>query len=59
MLKPTYEGLKQMGIPPLDTFLDIVENYLDANVHVSINTPHIFAQIHVKVPGIKSAWEKW
>jgi len=57
-VKGTVEGLKSMGIPPLDILLDVIENSLDANVHISLNTPHIFTTLHVKTPGLKAALDK-
>jgi len=47
-----------MGLPPLDTFIDLMENYLEANFHFSFNTPHIFFTLHVKAPGIKAFKDK-
>jgi len=54
----TILGMKMMGMPPLDALFDIFENYLDGNVHFSINTPHLFIQLHVKLPGVKDALAK-
>jgi len=50
--------VKEMGIPLVDNLIDLLENYITANVHVSLNTPHIFATLHFKTSGIKDIWTK-
>jgi len=49
---------KEIGLPIVDNLLDLLENYLLANVHISLNTPHIFAALHFKTSGIKEIWTK-
>jgi len=57
-IKAGFEGVQQMKMPIVENALDLFENHLLANVHVSFNTPHIFASLHFKTSGIKEIWTK-
>jgi len=57
-IKDTWDTLQQKNMPIIESAVDLLENYLLANVHISINTPHIFATLHAKTSGIKEIWTK-
>jgi len=47
-----------MGLPPVDAIFTAIEEYLDANFHVSLNSPHLLVTFHAKVAGLKAYVEK-
>jgi len=47
-----------MGLPPVNTLFELMENQLSANFHISFNTPHLFLQVHAKTAGLKSFLDK-
>jgi len=47
-----------MGMPPVDAAYELIENYLDANFHVSLNTPNLFLTVHAKTEGLKAGFDK-
>jgi len=53
-----FEGVKTMGLPPVDALTSLIENELDANFHFSFNSPHIFFTFHAKASGLKPIIEK-
>jgi len=57
-IKGGYDAVQQMPLPIIADVVDLLENHLLANVHVSVNTPHIFASFHFKTSGIKELWTK-
>jgi len=57
-IKGGLEGVLQMKMPIVENALDLVENYLLANVQISVNTPHLLASLHFKTSGIKEIWTK-